>query len=71
MQHVYTHTIIVTFIHKYTQIYTNIHTNDAYIFYDNIKGVCKFVDHKVSGFLLEKELLFLQVGVICHCHRIT
>ena len=48
---------------KNATIFVNDAFGTAHRAHASTEGVCKFVDHKVAGFLLEKELKFLQGAV--------
>ncbi|KAJ1432438.1 phosphoglycerate kinase [Ochromonadaceae sp. CCMP2298] len=48
---------------KNATIFVNDAFGTAHRAHASTEGVCKFVDHKVAGFLLEKELVFLQGAV--------
>jgi phosphoglycerate kinase len=48
---------------KNTSIYVNDAFGTAHRAHASTEGVCKFVEHKVAGFLMEKELNFLKRAV--------
>ena len=48
---------------KNAKIYVNDAFGTAHRAHASTEGVCKFMDHRVAGFLLEKELVFLKGAV--------
>ena len=48
---------------KNANIYVNDAFGTAHRAHASTEGVCKYVDHKVAGFLMEKELKFLKSAV--------
>lgn len=48
---------------KNTKIYVNDAFGTAHRAHASTEGVCKYVDYKVAGFLLDKELIFLKGAV--------
>jgi phosphoglycerate kinase len=48
---------------KNSKIYVNDAFGTAHRAHASTEGVCKYVDHKVAGFLLEKEIKFLKGAV--------
>ena len=48
---------------KNATIYVNDAFGTAHRAHASTEGVCKFVQHKVAGFLMEKELAFLKSAV--------
>mmetsp|Transcript_16766 Transcript_16766/g.28434 ORF Transcript_16766/g.28434 Transcript_16766/m.28434 type:complete len:424 (-) Transcript_16766:828-2099(-) len=48
---------------KNASIFVNDAFGTAHRAHASTEGVCKFVDHKVAGYLLEKELVFLKGAV--------
>jgi len=48
---------------KNTKIYVNDAFGTAHRAHASTEGVCNYVDYKVSGFLLDKELIFLKGAV--------
>jgi phosphoglycerate kinase len=48
---------------KNSKIYVNDAFGTAHRAHASTEGVCKYVDHKVAGFLLEKEIKFLKSAV--------
>lgn len=48
---------------KNTKIFVNDAFGTAHRAHASTEGVCHYVDHKVAGFLMEKEILFLKAAV--------
>ncbi len=48
---------------KHASVFVNDAFGTAHRAHASTEGVCKFVDHKVAGFLLDKELQFLKGAV--------